>query len=81
MQTIAEILASKTHVFFTPEGANDFRQSQMAENLPCGNVKFMPAMDMDFFTTKQTEGEMFAKLPDDDTLLRMIREIPGFVRE
>lgn len=79
MNRIAEILASKTHVFFTPESANNFRQANYTAALPIGTVKFQREMSMDFFTRKCGEADTFSALPTDAEIMRRImRDIPNF---
>lgn len=77
---IREIVQNMTHVFFTPESARDFAYANLGEGVPTGTQKFMPEMDMDFFTEKKLQDELFSDLPDDRELMRIISRIPGFDR-
>lgn len=77
--TTLEILASKTHVFFTPESARDFRDANRAQGILFGEINFMREMEYDFFNRKCGESDTFSSLPtDDEIMMRIMRDIPNF---
>lgn len=70
------MFSNMTHIFFTPESADDFRTANQAREIPVGRIKFMPEMPMQFFTEKCQQDKTFSEIPDDIELMRIIREMP-----
>lgn len=73
-RNIAEILRTKTHVFFTPESASNFRDANLG-NLPVGRITFMNEMSMQFYTQKCNQDVTYSDLPDDREMMRIISEM------
>lgn len=79
LANIAEILANKSHVFFTSDAASDFRYANQEMEIPTGTIRPMREMSMDFYTRKCGEFQTFMALPNDEKLMAQImRAIPGF---
>ena len=77
-RNIARILANKSHVFFTPTSADDFRRAQLGAILPTGKIRFMREMSMEFYSGKCAQDNLFQEIPNDRELWKMIQCKPGF---